>query len=330
MGSFKAKVFHNRYLITLRHRRNVTRHLTPKKVANFLTNEVEFRARKTKLRSLPYFIKIETAGTCQLRCPGCCLGSSETAKYNKEAMLSVDGLKRIIDSLSDVLVGANLSLLGEAFLNPNLLEMVSYCRDKNVGTVFPTNLSIKLSQDEIEGVVKSGLDHLMVSIDGTTQEVFEKYRRGANLDLVLKNSAAIIAAKKALGSRYPFMEFKFILFDHNRDQLGGAEKLSQKMGFNKFSVVLDNASPVTAEAMEQARARNMAKKRACFWPWNSAVVRWDGTVLPCCTSLAKMGNIYETPFAEIWNNSKYQTLRAFFANHERNEVTKSCFPCMRF
>ena len=330
MSSFKANLFHNRYMIALRHQRNVIRHLTPKKVANFIENEIEFRRKKTILRSLPYFIKIESAGACQLRCPGCYLGASETGRYNKDAMLSVEGLKLIIDSLSDVLIGANLSLLGEALLNPNLLEMVAYCHEKNVGTVFPTNLSVKLSQAEIEGMVSSGLDHLMVSIDGTTQEVFEQYRRGANLDLVLSNSAAIIAAKKVLGSRYPLMEFKFILFEHNRHQLDEAERLSHRMDFDKFSVVLDNASPITAGTMDLARSRNLAKNRACFWAWSSVVIRWDGTVWPCCTSRFEMGNVYKSPFVEIWNNERYQRLRAFFTDHHCDEETRNCLKCMRF
>jgi radical SAM protein with 4Fe4S-binding SPASM domain len=146
----------------------------------------------------------------------------------------------------------------------------------------------------------------------------------------LSNSAAIIAAKKALGRRNPFMEFKFILFEHNRHQFDEAARLSRQMGFDKFSVVLDNASAVTTETMERARSSNLAKKRACFWPWSSAVIRWDGTVWPCCTSRVEMGNIYKTPFKEIWNNERYRNLRSFFATHHCDEVTKNCLKCMRF
>jgi radical SAM protein with 4Fe4S-binding SPASM domain len=265
-----------------------------------------------------------------LSCPGCALGSSESHKYDKDALLSPGGFKFIVDSLSDVLMGINLSLLGEPMLNPHLCEMIAYCRQKNVGTVFPTTLSVKLSEDQVEGIIKSGLDRMVVSIDGTTQEVYAKYRRGGNLNLAIRNASAIIAAKRAHRSRHPIMEFKFILFDHNRHQLEDANKLSRSMGFDKFVVVHDNGSPVLTSTLDKARSCNLTANKACFWPWSSIVIRWNGTVWPCCTSHANMGNVFETPFSVIWNSERYQRLRSFFGSHFYDEFSRACMECMHF
>jgi radical SAM protein with 4Fe4S-binding SPASM domain len=188
----------------------------------------------------------------------------------------------------------------------------------------------ELSHSDIDDLVSSGLDHMIVSVDGTTQEVYEKYRRGGNLELVLENASAIIAKRNKSRTKRPLIEFKFILFDHNRKQLDEARELSETMGFDRFSVVWDNASPETAATLKRARSRNLARNRACFWPWSSVVFRWDGTVWPCCSNRSVMGNIFEQDFAAIWNNERYQRMRKFHRTREPADVARQCAHCMHF
>jgi MoaA/NifB/PqqE/SkfB family radical SAM enzyme len=52
---------------------------------------------------------------------------------------------------------------------------------------------------------------------------------------------------------------------------------------------------------------------ACFRMWQSTYVTANGNVLPCCISPFStadyegliMGNVFETPFRDIWNNVRY-------------------------
>lgn len=330
MGAAEARLLYNRYVIAGRHYQNVMSHLTIMKIVNFIRNEMEFRRKKPILTSLPYFIKIEVSGACQLRCPGCVQGASKSGRHNARAMISLEGVNLIVDQLTDALMGVNLCFLGEPMLNPDLPAIIAYCNKRNIGTVFPTNLSVKLSREDIENIVSSGLDKLVVCIDGVTQEVYQVYRKGGILRLVLENASALIAAKRRLRSRNPLMEFKFILFDHNREQMDEARKLASTMGFDRFSVVRDNASPVTSETLKRVRSRNLAEGRACFWPWSSSVIRWDGTVLPCCRNNSVMGNIFEEDFRAIWNNDRYQRLRSFHRTHVPDELSETCVSCMHF
>jgi hypothetical protein len=140
MTAIRAKLLHNRFAIAARHYRNVISHITSRKLANLVRNEMELRGKRLTLSSLPYFIKIEVSGSCQLRCPGCVLGAAESGRYDPDAMISLDGLKSIIDQLADALMGVNLCLLGEPMLNPGLPVLISYCSEKNVGSVFPTRI----------------------------------------------------------------------------------------------------------------------------------------------------------------------------------------------
>lgn len=57
---------------------------------------------------------------------------------------------------------------------------------------------------------------------------------------------------------------------------------------------------------------------ACFRPWRVTYITANGNVLPCCISPFSttdyegliLGNVFQTPFAEIWNGAKYLKRRA--------------------
>jgi len=293
-------------------------------------NEIEFKNKKTILSSVPYFIKVEPTSNCFLKCPQCSHGKGELKNEdNEKTILTLDNFKKIIGPFEESLFGVSLSHRGEPLLNPYLFQIIAYCYERNIGTEFPTSFSVKLSQEQIEQIVVCGLDHLIVSIDGITQDVYEQYRRGGDLNLVLKNVSTLIDIKNKLKSKTPFIEFKFILFDHNYHQLAAAEKLSHEMGFDKFTVVLDASSPDLNKAISQVKAKKLAKKKPCFWPWNSMVVYCDGTVSPCCSRQFDMGNAFEAPINSIWNNDKYQELRSSFIKQKSNEwqfCLQKCWP----
>lgn len=305
-------------------------HSTSKKFSNLVVNETEFKTKKIILSSTPYFIKVESTPNCFLKCPKCYHGKGELKnKDNEKMILTLDNFKKIIDPFADNIFGVNLSHRGEPLLNPYLFQIIAYCHERNIGTIFPTSFSMKLSQEQLEQIVTCGLDHLIVSIDGITQDVYEKYRRGGDLNLVLKNASTLINIKNKLNSKTPFVEFKFILFDHNSHQLKDAEKLSIRMGFDKFTVVLDNSSPDLAKIQNQIKTKKSAKKKPCYWPWNSMVIYWDGTVSPCCGGHYKMGNAFETPINSIWNNERYQELRSSFTEQKSDEwqiCWQDCWP----
>ena len=72
--------------------------------------------------------------------------------------------------------------------------------------------------------------------------------------------------------------------------------------------------------------------KKCYFPWFSSWVDADGTVRPCPImpwqrEEAHMGNALKENFCDIWNNGKYQSLRAALVRGERPfEPCKSCIP----
>ena len=66
---------------------------------------------------------------------------------------------------------------GEPYINPKFLEMVSYASKKKIFTSTSTNAHY-LDSETARKTVESGLDKLIISIDGTSQDTYEAYRIG--------------------------------------------------------------------------------------------------------------------------------------------------------
>ncbi len=297
-----------------RHLRNFLPYLTPKKVANVLLNESELRRRVPRPRSLPPYLKLEPTPLCQLRCPGCRHNEQQYKKqFRGNMFLTLSNTRKVIEPLRSTLLGVSLSHLGEPFMNPELLDIVEYLHDARIAVSFPTNFSFHFSDEKIARIALSGVDNLMISLDGASEETYEVYRQGGNFRQVLDNVHRLAAAKKKLGRRRPLLTWKFVVFDHNRHEVPKVRGGYRELGFDAYELVSDNASRRSTAERERVARRTVQREKGCYWLWNTMVVRWDGRVNPCCsTQIVELGNAFSENPAEIWRNTPYTTLRAGF------------------
>jgi len=93
---------------------------------------------------------------------------------------------------------------GEPFLNKNLLYMVRALSERGIKSHLDSNLSLRdFSDREAQEIVRSGLFSLFASIDGVTQESYEKYRVGGNVERALGNCDSSFALATASGWKPP-------------------------------------------------------------------------------------------------------------------------------
>lgn len=243
--------------------------------------------------------------------------------------MGLEEFKRVIDPLADALVGITFSLRGEPLLNHNLPSLVKYAHAKNIGTSFPTNLSIPMDKRFAEEIVSSGLDAMFVSLDGATPESYLKYRIGGDFNLVLKNVRLLSQAKRDLGSKSPRLIWKFVIFDYNRVEIPVARRKHKELGFDEIEFVEDYSGLAARERELESNRRVVEKKSACFFPWNTMTVTFDGEVKPCCFRSAEfaLGNA-KAGLKEIWRSEAYTQLRLGFATKGYGEnmhpVCKTC------
>lgn len=302
-----------------RHLFSIYHTATPGKLWNLGRCYLSYRRKASHLKNMPAFAKFEISTACNLKCPGC-LHSTDTDIYRQKALMSFDTFKAAIDRLRPCIFKAIMYHQGESFLNPNLLEMVKYATSQRIDTSISTNFSFRFDDDKLAEILRSGLSHLIVSVDGTSQEVYQKYRVGGNLDFVLSNISRLVELKKKHGKKSPLLEFQFLIFDHNKHQLADAHKLARELGMDRFSTKTDKRYSEGTFLGDTKRDDliqiDETRIPGCKWLWFGTVIKADGTVMPCCMynwgediSKVCFGNIHNADFADIWNGKRYRISR---------------------
>jgi radical SAM protein with 4Fe4S-binding SPASM domain len=290
---------------------------------------------------MPVSISFEPTTSCNLRCPEC--PSGLRAFSRPTGMLQKDFFTETIDELSKDLSYLVFYFQGEPFLNPEFLSMVKYAAEKKIYTATSTNAHY-LKDEIAKRTVESGLDRLIISIDGTTQETYEQYRVGGNLSKVLEGAANIVKWKRELKSKTPFVIFQFLVVKHNEHQVEDVKRLAKEVGVDdvwlKTAQVYDykndpnNLIPENKKYSRYQKGKNGEMEfkgnnaNHCWRLWHDPVITWDGAVVPCCfdkDALHKLGSLREESFASLWKNSNYRRFRADVLKSRKNiDICANC------
>lgn len=318
--------------------------LTFKKLLNafkvWVSYHVSKNAKKISSLGFPISMAIEPTTSCNLRCPECPSGLRQFTR--PIGMLEPTFFKKTIDEVYKELIYLTFYFQGEPYLNPNFLEMVKYASDKGIYTSTSTNAHY-LTKEQARKTVESKLDRLIVSIDGTTQETYEQYRIGGQLQKVIDGTKNIIEAKKALKSNTPHVVFQFLVVKPNEHQLEDVKKLANDIGVDevvfKTAQVYDfeNGNPLIPENIKYSRYKkntdgtySIKNKllNQCWRMWSSCVVTWDGIVVPCCfdkDAKHQLGDLKHQNFVELWKSDKYQSFRsAVLKSRQEIDICKNC------
>jgi MoaA/NifB/PqqE/SkfB family radical SAM enzyme len=173
---------------------------------------------------LPISISFEPTTSCNLRCPECPSGLRQFTR--PIGMLEKGFFSKTIDDIYKDLIYLIFYFQGEPYLNKNFLEMVKYASSKGIYTATSTNAHY-LTDEVAKKTIESGLDRLIISIDGTTQDVYQQYRRGGNLEKVIQGAKNVVKWKKELKSRTPFIFFQFLVVKPNDHQIEDIKRLGK-------------------------------------------------------------------------------------------------------
>ncbi len=278
----------------------------------------------TRPWGLPVSISIEPTTSCNLRCPECPSGLRNFTRPT--GMLNLKLYKSILDELHRSLWYLILYFQGEPYLHPQFFELVKAAVAKNIYTATSTNAHY-LDSENARKTVESGLDRLIISLDGTTQETYQSYRIGGKLDRVISGTKEVIAWKKKLGSSTPHLIFQFLVVKPNEHQIPQVKKLANSLGVDevafKTAQIYDfqQGSPLIPENNKYSRYRKnddgtySIKNRLlnhCWKMWHSCVITWDGLVVPCCFDKDgnhSMGDMKTQRFKDLWHEEKYIKFR---------------------
>lgn len=316
-----------------RHFKTFWRYLSLRKILNLILNIIEFKFRISAVHSFPVYLKIEPTPLCQLRCPSCRHGSSLYNKqFQKGMQITLEQFKQIVNPLSPTLLGISLSNYGEPLLHRDIISLIEYAHRRNIAVSFPTNLSLKLSKDWMEELVNSGLDSFLVSLDGATEETYNKYRVGGNFSLILQNVKAISEIKRKLKLNHPYMIWKFVIFNHNQHEVSIVLQKYREWGFDSYEFVENKFDPELKESRKAYMTSARGRRKGCFWAWHTMVIQWDGEVSPCCSPKPfDIGNAIKEDVVKIWRSEQYNKLRlGLSAKKYIDKVHPVCRKCILY
>lgn len=311
----------------------ITESSIAQRIRNYLHALSAEQARARYVEHLPYHLVVDPCDVCSLKCPLCVQTTDPNGRHRR--FISSEHVEQIASELQNELLRVDLFSWGEPLLHPQFSAIVKSFSLRNVYTRTSTHLSLTRNFDP-EMIVGSGLRYLVASIDGATQSVYEQYRRGGQIDVVLRNAEALATARERARTPFPILDWQFLAFQHNQHEIEGAAALARNVGFDVYryggargnladrireksaenysrssKLLLPGDHPLS-EYTQQGMLKNPAEYEGCRWLWGKLAIHADGGMAPCWTAWRKehdFGNLNEVAVSKLWQAQIYRNAR---------------------
>ena len=299
----------------------------------------------------PVFISVEPAAVCQLHCPECPVGMAKTVSLTEDRPASPDRVQtglplmprevweRVLREAAPYAHTMQFYFQGEPLLNKDLPRMVAEASAAGLYTIVSTNAQA-MTAETAEALVKAGLDRIIVSMDGLTQESYGAYRVGGSVEKCKQALRLLREAKQRWHGR-TMIELQCLRLRTNEHEWSAFERTYKSLGADrlvfKTAQLYDynNGHPLMPSDARYSRYEQGADgewhrkhlRRTCLRVWSGAVVTTDGEVLPCCYDKSRAyayGNIMVSPLKELFGNAKAVAFRKA-ALREQFSICKECW-----
>jgi MoaA/NifB/PqqE/SkfB family radical SAM enzyme len=303
-GSSIPKLMH-------RHLRGMLRGATVRKATNALIFLAEKTLHTQKVHSQPLYIKIEPTNVCDHACPEC-----PSLTDRPKGFMDFGLYQEIINFYKGTCLRNCLYGQGESFLHPDVFKMISYSEVNRCPVSISSNYN-NMNEEKIRRLLDSGLNYLIVCIDGATQETHSYFRRKGSLDKVLKNLEMTLKLKAQGGYKYPRIEIQTIHTDRNEAEMDAITAIGRKLGVDMQTIRYDN-NILNRTVREDGH-------ETCPYLWGSIFITWDGKV--CFCEVDYIGSdLIMTDFESVaqgenyWNSDRIKYARSLFSSRCNPQV----------
>ena len=300
----------------------------------------------------PLAASIEPDNSCNLRCPECPGGMKELTR--PRGLMPPELFHSVIGQLLPTLTYLTLYFQGEPYLSKHLFDFIVLARSKKIFVATSTNGHF-LDEVAVQHTINSGLNRLIISLDGANQQSYEAYRQGGDFEKVISGIRLLVSEKKRLKKGTPEIILQCLVLKSNEHQLKEIRKLGKDLGVDKIAFKTaqfndyEHGNPLMPENTKYARYRKKVIKppvhlstgstvqqytiknnlpNFCFRMWSSCVITWDGKVVPCCydkDAIHVMGDLGKQTFGEIWRSQRYDDFRKGILEHRKSiDICSNC------
>ena len=269
----------------------------------------------------PLYILVEPVSSCNLKCNVCF--QSDKSFIKKEFMGKMDFqlYKKVIDeAVENGTKAITFGSRGEPTIHPEITEFIDYAKNKFLDFKLITNAT-KLSEKLINKIFDSNIDLVQFSIDSEDKIIYEKIRKFAKFDEVLKNVQRYCEIKKNYKNCKTVTRVSGLkVYEEQSD-----ENFHKFWGQYADEVVFKKVSERWNTYNNEVNEDLLTPCRAI---WERMYVWFDGKVNPCDAdykSYLSYGNVKNDTIKNIWNSDAFFNLKKTHLDNKRNKLT----PCDR-
>jgi radical SAM protein with 4Fe4S-binding SPASM domain len=316
-----------------------------KKRINFIMQGVRLIRRAVHPVGIPPILQIEPSNKCNLQCLTCATGAGLLTR--PEVLMSFDMYRQVIDQVKDHVFLIAFWSWGEPFINKDAFRMISYAKDKGIYVHTSTNGHFLNSSEKAGKIIDSGLDSLIVAVDGIDQQTYEKYRKNGSLQKVIDTIKYLVAERASRGVSHPRITLRFIVMKHNEHQVEEVEKFAQDLGVDALTFrsaivqrsdidLKESLTPLSSDYQRFKHTSTTTEKKGstkpcnnyCHRPYANLTVFSNGDVVSCendFNATLTFGNVGDQPIHEILSSGKAREFyKSFRKDLDQFTFCKEC------
>lgn len=273
--------------------------------------------------AFPTRFAVELCADCNLACAMC----HHPAMRRPKGKMPFELWRKCADEIAAIAPRTNcwFSFCGEPLLEPGLLlRVLAYGESVGLQSLNVNTNGMLLDRDVADAIVDSGVDLIVIGIDGLSKDVYERIRIGGDRDVVYRNVEYLLQARQAQSRSDLEIQVQFIEMDENEHEVeaykafwwerGATVKVRNKLSWGgKFDTPLHI---------------DRAQRIPCPWALTMMHVFWDGRV-PRCPGDTEgeegVGNAWDDSLAALWR--KLGCYRDLHLERRYDELPARCNDC---
>lgn len=274
---------------------------------------------------LPAIYVIEPTNVCNLNCLMC-----PNSEMTDKGFMSFGLFRQITDQIKASAKTILLYFTGEPLLHKKIIEMIKLCKKETKANVIVSTNATVLDSGLSQELIGSGLDTLVVSIDGNSKETYKKIKQGAKFENVCNNILNFIDIKKNKDN--PELYVKLIRMKQNRNEI---DDFIKRWQVYPCKILISDLSSWAGqffklyELMDNVYLGPKKSHKPCADLWFKMIINYRGDVVQCCYDFGGkhiLGNVRLQRICEIWNSDLMRNIRKI---HKENKyynipLCKSC------
>lgn len=319
--------------------------------------------RFPRLAPFPRYIETEMTSYCNKKCIIC-----EHTWWNQPSRHLAFGDFFFLANQFN-LRWINLTGEGDAFLNPDYLDIIDYLKRRGTSVYLVDSFDL-ITHRVATSLVRYGVDGIYISMDGATPETYETIKVGCDFSKVVANIENLLRAKRAINSPIPEICFRYVVTNKNAHEMADFVRMINVLGTKSdwgdgskihfvglldfpevhhlymsqipeeyIQAALNVKSDIPVVFAHTAETTNPSINRCLAWmePYFALVPK--PMMLPCCAVLMSnsrymleeysFGNYREEYVRDMWNHPYYKWFRRTVTN-KHAKVPRLCQGCRAY